>query len=64
MDSALFLRLASSRDKEGILKLDQNGIEYQRLEEIVSSTYTLEFLNIPEQEKYSEDDLEQKIIDN
>lgn len=64
MDSALFLRLASSRDKEGILKLAQNGIEYQEPEDIVKSTYTLEFLNIPEQEKYSENDLEQKIIDN
>lgn len=64
MDSALFLRLASSRDKEGILKLAQNGIEYQGPEDIVKSTYTLEFLNIPEQEKYSENDLEQKIIDN
>ena len=64
MDSALFLRLASSRDKEGILKLAPNGIECQSPEDIVKSTYTLEFLNIPEQEKYSENDLEQKIIDN
>ncbi|MCM1188600.1 MAG: PDDEXK nuclease domain-containing protein [bacterium] len=64
MDSALFLRLASSKDKEGILKLAQNGIEYQKPEDIVKSTYTLEFLNIPVQEKYSEKDLEQKIIDN
>lgn len=64
MDSALFLRLASSRDKEGILKLAQNGIECQSPEDIVKSTYTLEFLDIPEQETYSENDLEQKIIDN
>ena len=64
MESALFLRLASSRDKEGILKLAQNGIECQSPEDIVKSTYTLEFLDIPEQEKYSENDLEQKIIDN
>ena len=64
MDSTLFLRLASSRDKEGILKLAQNGIECQSPEDIVKSTYTLEFLDIPEQEKYSENDLEQKIIDN
>lgn len=64
MDSALFLRLASSRDKEGILKLAQNGIECQSPEDIVKSTYTLEFLDIPEQEKYSENGLEQKIIDN
>ena len=64
MDSALFLRLASSRDKEGILNLAQNGIECQSPEDIVKSTYTLEFLDIPEQKKYSENDLEQKIIDN
>lgn len=64
MDSALFLRLASGRDKEGILKLAQNGIECQSPEDIVKSTYTLEFLDIPEKEKYSENDLEQKIIDN
>ncbi len=64
MDSALFLRLASSRDKEGILKLAPNGIECQSPEDIVKSTYTLEFLDIPEQEKYSVNDLEQKIIDN
>lgn len=64
MDSALFLRLATSRDKEGILRLAQNGVEYQNPEDVVKNTYTLEFLNIPEQEKYSESDLEQKIIDN
>ena len=64
MDSALFLRLASSRDKEGIIKLAKNGIECQSPEDIVKSTYTLEFLDIPEQEKYTENDLEQKIIDN
>ena len=39
MDSALFLRLASSRDKEGIIKLAQNGIECQSPEDIVKSTY-------------------------
>lgn len=50
MDSALFFRLTSSKDKEGILKLAQNGIEYQGPEDIVKSTYTLEFLNISEQE--------------
>ena len=64
MDSALFLRLASSRDKEGIIKKKKNGIECQSPEDIVKSTYTLEFLDIPEQEKYTENDLEQKIIDN
>ena len=31
---------------------------------LFKDTYTLEFLGIPEQERYSEEDLEQKIIDN
>lgn len=64
MDSALFLRLAASRDKEGILSLAQKGIEIQKPEDVVKSTYTLEFLNLPELDQYTESDLEQKIIDN
>ncbi len=64
MDSALYLRLAASRDKEGILQLAQKGIVIQQPEDIIKSTYTLEFLGLPEQEKYSESNLEQKLIDN
>lgn len=64
MDSALFLRLAASRDKEGILSLAQKEIEIQKPEDVVKSTYTLEFLNLPELDQYTESDLEQKIIDN
>lgn len=64
MESALFLRLAVSRDKEGILALAQNGIEIQRPEDVIKSTYTLEFLNLPELNQYSEGDLETRIIDN
>ncbi len=64
MDSALFLRLAMSRDKEGILALAHEGIEIQKPEDIIKDTYTLEFLNMPELEQYTEGDLEQRIIDN
>ncbi len=64
MESALFLRLAVSRDKEGILSLAQEGIEIQTPEDVIKNTYTLEFLNIPELKQYSEGDLEQRIIDN
>ena len=56
MDSALFLRLAASRDKEGVLALAKEGITYNKPEDIVKDTYTLEFLGIPEQERYSEED--------
>lgn len=64
MDSALFLRLAASRDKEGIMSLAQKGIEIQTPEDVVKNTYTLEFLNLPELDQYTESDLEQRIIDN
>ena len=64
MESALFLRLAVSRDKEGILSLAQEGIEIQTPEDVIKNTYTLEFLNIPELKQYSEGDLEQRIIGN
>lgn len=64
MDSALFLRLAASRDKEGILELANKGVEINEPEDVIKDTYTLEFLNIPELEQYSESDLEQRIIDN
>ena len=64
IDSALFLRLAVSRDKEGILSLAQRGIEVQKPEDVIKSTYTLEFLNLPESSQYTESDLEQRLIDN
>lgn len=64
IDSALFLRLAVNRDKEGILSLAQRGIEVQKPEDVIKSTYTLEFLNLPESSQYTESDLEQRLIDN
>ena len=64
MDAALFLQLAASTDKKGVLALAQHGINIQKPEDLVKDTYTLEFLGIPEKSRYSEADLEQKIIDN
>ena len=64
MDSALFLRLAASKDKEGVLQLAQKGIVIQQPEDVIKDTYTLEFLGLPEKKKYSERDLEQRLIDN
>lgn len=64
MDSALYLRLAASKDKEGILQLAQKGMIIQHPEDVIKDTYTLEFLGLPEKKRYSEHDLEQKLIDN
>ena len=64
IDSGLFLRLAASKDKQSILSPAKKGIEIQTPEDIVKDTYTLEFLGLPEKAKYSESELEQRIIDN
>ena len=64
MDSGLFLRLAASTDKAGILALAEQGVVVRQPEDIVKDTYTLEFLGLPDAGRYSESDLEQRIIDN
>lgn len=64
MSSALYLRLAVSKDKDGILQLAKQGIVVNKPEDIIRDSYTLEFLGIPEDYRYSETELEQKLIDN
>ncbi len=64
MNSALFLRIAASKDKEGVLALAKEGITVQKPEDVVCDSYTLEFLGIPEDYRFSETQLEQRIIDN
>lgn len=64
MSSALYLRLAASKDKEGVLALAKEGITVHKPEDVVRDSYTLEFLGIQEDYRYSETLLEQRIIDN
>ncbi len=64
MSSALYLRLASSKDKNGVLTLASEGITIQKPEDVVRDSYTLEFLGIPEDYRFSETELEQRIIDH
>ncbi|MBQ8703961.1 MAG: DUF1016 family protein [Bacteroidales bacterium] len=64
MSSALYLRLATSKDKEGVLALAKEGITVQKPEDVVRDSYTLEFLGIREDYRFSETELEQRIIDN
>ena len=63
-ESGLFMRLALSKDKEGILALAHEGQQVQTPEDVVKSTYTLEFLGIEDKKQYNERDLEKKLIDN
>ena len=60
--SSLFLRLAASKDKEGILKLAQKGQIVEKAEDIIKEPYVLEFLHIPEPYHLSESELENRII--
>ena len=63
-DSALYERLALSRDKEGIERLSTEGQIVEKPEDLLKDPYVLEFTGLPELAKYSETDLETKIIDH
>lgn len=63
-ESGLFMRLALSKDKEGILALAHEGLRVQTPEDVVKSTYTLEFLGLEDKKQYKESDLEKRLIDN
>jgi predicted nuclease of restriction endonuclease-like (RecB) superfamily len=60
--ASLFLRLASSKNKEEILQLAQKGKIVVKPEDIIREPYVLEFLQIPEPYHLSESELEERII--
>lgn len=60
--AALFLRLAASKDKEGVLKLAEQGRIIENPEDILRDPYILEFLKVPEPYHLSESDLEERLI--
>ena len=62
--SMLFERIALSKEKEEILEISKKGQIIETAKDIIKEPYVLEFLGIPEDHKYSEKELEQKIIDN
>jgi predicted nuclease of restriction endonuclease-like (RecB) superfamily len=64
IDSALFERLALSKDKRGVLQLSEKGHIISQPHEAVKDPYVLDFLKIPQSHRMTEKHLEQKIIDN
>jgi predicted nuclease of restriction endonuclease-like (RecB) superfamily len=64
IDSALFERLALSKDKKGVLRLSKKGQIISNPTEAIKDPYILDFLKIPQSHKMTEKALEQKIIDN
>lgn len=62
-DSALFTRLALSKDKEEIRRLSEQGQVIETPRDLIKDPYVLEFLDLPEKSHYSENELEQELID-
>jgi predicted nuclease of restriction endonuclease-like (RecB) superfamily len=62
-DSALYERLVLSRDKKGVKELSEKGQVIENPKDTIKDPYILEFIGLPENSKYSETELEQKIID-
>jgi predicted nuclease of restriction endonuclease-like (RecB) superfamily len=62
--TSLFLRLAASKDKDGILLLAKQGQIVTQPTDIIREPCVLEFLKIPEPYHLSETDLETRLIDH
>ncbi len=62
-DTALFTRLTLSKDKNEILQLSIQGQTIEKPQDAIKDPYILEFIGLPENSNYSENDLEQKLID-
>lgn len=56
--SSLFLRLAASKDKAGLLKLAEKGQIVEQASDLLREPYIFEFLKIPEATHISETELE------
>ncbi|PKP19943.1 MAG: hypothetical protein CVU05_10200 [Bacteroidetes bacterium HGW-Bacteroidetes-21] len=62
-DSALYERLVLSRDKDSVKKLSEKGLVIEKPHDSIKDPYILEFLGLPEEKKYSETEIEKKLID-
>lgn len=63
-DSALYQRLMLSTEKDAVKQLSEKGQIIEKSSDLVKDPYVLEFLGLEEKTKYSESDLETRIIDN
>ena len=63
-DSALYERMALSRDKDRVKELSEKGLLIEKTADAVKNPYVLEFLGLKEEAAYSESDMESRIIDH
>ena len=64
LDSNLYERLALSRDKDGVRRLAVGGQIVEVPADAIKDPYVLEFLELKEETRYSESDLETRIINH
>jgi predicted nuclease of restriction endonuclease-like (RecB) superfamily len=62
INSALYSRLALSRDKDKVIELSEKGLIIDQPKDIIKDPYILEFIGLPEKSLYSENQLEEEII--
>lgn len=63
-NAALFERLALSTDKAGVMQLATKGQVIKNASDAVKDPLILEFLGLEEKSKYSENELETRILNN
>jgi len=63
-DSSLYERLALSRNKKKVRQLSVKGQVINTPQDLFKDPYVLEFTGLPERAEYTENDLEQKLIDH
>ena len=64
VDSMLFERVGLSKDKEGVLRLAQEGHLITQPSELFKDPYVLEFTGLAEKPRYVESDLETALLDH
>lgn len=64
ISASLFLRLATSKDKDQVLELAKQGKTIIHPTDIIRDPYILDFLKIPEPHNYTESELEKRIIEH
>lgn len=64
MKSMLFHRLALSKDKKGIIELSTQGQQLATAEDVIRDPYVLDFAGLPDQRRYTEEQLEDALIKN
>ena len=63
IQSALYQRLVSQRNPQEVLALSTKGLEIQTAKDLVKDPYILEFLGLKNEQSFSENELEEAIID-